>query len=164
MTEPAQLAYPLASQPVRDVIASYAMRPLRPEGGWWTPGPRDPAASGILYLCADTADGFSALHRLAVAESWTWLAGAPLRLLTLDPGAPADADSGTRMVLDAAHPQALVPAGRWQGARPVTDWTLAACWCLPAYTDESFTLGVRERLAARYLAYAADIEDLTRDH
>lgn len=152
------VGWPAAHTGVREVIAALGLQPLPAEGGWWAPGDRSCAASTILFLLTDSPDGFSALHRLAVTEAWVWLAGAPAELTVFDDHGPAPRR------LDPAGPTAVVPAGRWQGARTLGSWTLLSCCCTPAYQDEHFTLGSRETLAAAYPEHTAVVEELTREH
>jgi len=49
----------------------------------------------------------------------------------------------TILGLDAAidqWPQAIVPAGAWQAARPLGAWTLVSCIVVPAFEFSSFEL------------------------
>lgn len=149
--------WPSPDTPTADVIAALGLQPLVPEGGWWAPGDRSCAASTILFLLADSPDGFSALHRLAVTEVWVWLAGASAELTVVE-------DTGPRARrLDPTSPTAVVPAGSWQGARTLGPWTLLSCCCAPAYQDEHFTLGSRAALIAAYPEHRSVVEELTRE-
>lgn len=149
------MTWPAANTPAVDVIAALGLEPLAGEGGHWGPVYREEAGNAILFLLTAGADGFSALHRLTVTESWTWLAGAPASMLLLG-------SSEREVVLDAGHPGVLVRPGTWQGASTLGDWTLVACWCVPSFTDECFTLGVRAELLAAHPGRAALIDELTR--
>lgn len=140
-----------------ELVERLGMQPIAGEGGWWAPGPRTPELSCITALVADTEDGFSALHVLTIHEGWQWLDGDPLRLTRLYPDG-----TGDTVTLGADNPQAVVPAGVWQGARTLGGWTLFACWCTPQFTDDCFTLGDRTSLIEQYPAYAATVADLTR--
>jgi len=178
------VTYPAADTRASDVIARYGLQPLPEEGGYWTAGPRTTGLNGILFLLTasasdgvggrhdvhdlhetDTAHGpgFSALHRLTINEGWQWLAGAPARMLLLTPQADTVGTVDTaEPILDADHPQVLVPAGTWQGASTLGAWTLVACWCSPAFEDRHFTLGRRTELRTAYPRHARRIEELTR--
>lgn len=141
-----------------DVIADLGMAPIPGEGAWFAPGPRTAALSAITVLLGDAPDGFSAVHRLDVDEGWQWLEGDPAVLLRLSPDG-----TGSRTVLDAASPQALVERGTWQGAATRGRWTLLACWCAPAFLDAHFTLGDRAGLRTAYPRFAREITLLTRE-
>ena len=128
------------------LIASLGMRP-HPEGGhyvetWRAPdGPHGarPVGSAILYLLA--AGERSHWHRVDAAEIWQYASGEPLELriwaegeravTTVRLGDPAR-DGGT--------PQAVVPAGAWQAARPLGGWTLVGCIVTPAFAFDGFEL------------------------
>jgi uncharacterized protein len=130
-----------------DLIAQLAM--LRhPEGGhyaetWRAPASVDgerPAASAILYLLA--VGERSHWHRLDAAEVWQYAAGESLELRIW-----ADGDAAVRVIRlgdvargDGAMPQAVVPAGAWQAARPLGAWTLVGCIVAPAFEFDGFEL------------------------
>lgn len=129
-----------------DLIARLGMRP-HPEGGhyaetWRAPASTDderPVGSAILYLLA--AGQRSHWHRVDAAEVWQYSAGEPLELRIWTPGDAAV----TTVVLgdparDDARPQAVVPAGSWQAARPLGAWTLAGCIVTPAFDFAGFEL------------------------
>jgi predicted cupin superfamily sugar epimerase len=114
-----------------------------PEGGWfrrtWTSpvlvdGDR-PAASAIQFLL--TPGERSAWHVVDADELWLWHGPGPLTLLLGDaPGTPLE-----RRVLDADHPQVLVPAGTWQATGPVDREVLVSCVVSPGFTWDGFRLG-----------------------
>jgi predicted cupin superfamily sugar epimerase len=129
----------------RAVVTALSMS-RHPEGGWYVerwrasagPGVR-PAGSAILYLLA--AGERSHWHRLDAAEVWQWSGGGTLELRIW-----ADGDSAIRTVrlgsdlATGASPQAVVPAGAWQSARPLDAWTLVGCIVAPAFTFDGFEL------------------------
>jgi len=160
----------------RQIISRLGLKPLPREGGFfaptWTsprkgPGGR-PIGSAILFLV--TVADFSALHRLAADEIWHFLAGDPAELVRLGPRA----GTGRVLVLGsdvAAHqvPQAVVPAGEWQGARVrprkgpgARGWALFGCTLAPAWDEREFELGLREDLMAKYPRHGALVRRLTR--
>ena len=124
----------------REVIDRHGMRP-HPEGGWYVETwrdaePRDggrPAASAILFLL--TEGQRSHWHRVDAAEVWQWSGGGPIELRIAG-------DDGSVSVhrLDTDEPQAVVPAGRWQAARPLRAWGLVGCIVAPAFRFEGFEL------------------------
>jgi len=129
-----------------EVIARLGMA-AHPEGGWYVetwraPETADggrPAVSTILYLLAE--GDRSHWHRVDAAEVWQWSAGDALELRTW-----ADGDAAVTTVRlggDIAagdRPQAIVPAGAWQAARPLGAWALAGCIVAPAFAFDGFEL------------------------
>jgi len=146
-----------SARTAEDLIATLGMEPIPEEGAWLAQGPRVPGLSTILALVADRPDGFSAMHRLEIDEGWQWIDGDPLTMLRLHPDGTSE-----ETVLDAEHPQLLVPRGVWQGARTLGAWTLFSCWCAPAFEGHHFTLGDRATLTAAYPDRADLIAALTR--
>ena len=116
------------------LIARHGLQP-HPEGGWYRetwraeaePGARSPGTA-ILFLLEEGQS--SHWHKVDAAELWFWHAGAPLDLRIGDATA----------TLDAANPQALVPAGEWQAARPRDGWTFVSCVVVPGFDFAGFTL------------------------
>jgi predicted cupin superfamily sugar epimerase len=73
-------------------------------------------------------------------EVWHHYAGAPLEL-SLSPDGRRR--SIVRLGADLAageRPQAVVPAGAWQSARSLGDWTLAGCTVAPAFQFSGFEM------------------------
>jgi len=116
------------------LIARHGLQP-HPEGGWYRetwraetePGARS-AGTAILFLLEEGQG--SHWHKVDAAELWFWHAGAPLDLGIGD----------TTVMLDAANPQALVPAGEWQAARPREGWAFVSCVVVPGFDFAGFTL------------------------
>jgi predicted cupin superfamily sugar epimerase len=138
-----------AAASVAEIVASLHLAP-HPEGGFYRETARDVRADGgrgaftaIYYLLPGGER--SAWHRVRdAAEVWHHYAGAPLELSI---AAEGDGGQGTiRLLLlgdDLARgeqPQALVPAGAWQCARSLGDWTLAGCTVAPAFEFSSFEI------------------------
>ena len=127
-----------------------------PEGGWyretWSapvrftpegyPGSRA-SATGIYFLLYPGEE--SAWHRVRGDEVWLWHQGAPL-LLSIGGTGERPADTVDTMLLgpDVAagqHPQAVVPGGHWQSARPAgTEQVLVSCIVSPGFDFADFTL------------------------
>jgi len=127
------------------VVAALGMSP-HPEGGWFVETWRAPApdgeraaASAILYLVA--AGEPSHWHRVDAAEVWQWSAGAALALSIAprDEG-PIEVVRLGGNVAAGERPQAVVPAGAWQAARPLGAWTLVGCIVAPAFEYAGFEL------------------------
>ncbi|WP_406279485.1 cupin domain-containing protein [Embleya sp. NBC_00896] len=127
-----------------------------PEGGWYRetwrsgvsltppgyPGPRD-TASGIYFLLCPGEE--SAWHVVRSAELWFWHRGGPLELRLGGDGTTPDAEPSRIMlgpdVAAGQHPQALIPPGVWQDARPLTeDEVLVSCVVSPAFSFEDFRM------------------------
>ncbi|HEY3684467.1 MAG TPA: cupin domain-containing protein [Streptosporangiaceae bacterium] len=127
-----------------------------PEGGWfrqtWAapatvtppgyPGPRTTAT--CIYFLLGPGDS-SASHAVRSDEVWLWHRGGPL---TLTLGGPGDAPGDTADItlgpdLAAGHvPQAVVPGGVWQAARPATaEETLVSCVVSPGFDFADFRAG-----------------------
>src|SRR5690242_14468561 len=127
-----------------EVIALLNLRP-HPEGGHFRETFRDHAEAGeraaltAIYFLLRAGEQ-SRWHTVDAAEGWHFYAGDPLLLET----APSDgALSSTRLGTDLARgerPQAIVPAGHWQRALSLGQWTLVGCTVAPAFTFEGFKL------------------------
>ena len=155
-----------------------------------TPRGERAASTAILFLV--TAAAISRLHRLGSDELWVFQGGLPLELVTLAPGGaletrllgdfeeivrsrepgeaptaarPAGLSEGSRDRV----PQALAPAGSWQGARlaggphlPASRaWALVSCIVSPGFEYEDFELGARDALLAAYPEHAEIVTAFT---
>ena len=133
------------------VIGALGLAP-HPEGGWYRETFRDAApaapafpasprgASSAIYFLLRRGEQ-SAWHRLRdAAEVWHHYAGSPLELaISTDGREVVRVRLGCEMSR-GERPQAVVPAGAWQSARPLGDWTLAGCTVAPAFEFERFEL------------------------
>ena len=116
------------------------------EGGWFRETFRDAsgaagtrAASTAIYYLLQTGE-VSRWHRVDASEVWHWYAGAPLRLtLSSDSGASESHIVGADLA-SGAEPQRVVPAGLWQTARSLGDWTLVGCTVAPGFEFAGFEL------------------------
>jgi predicted cupin superfamily sugar epimerase len=165
----------MMSAEVTQIIARHGLEPLPWEGGYfrrtWTspenlPVPSGrPAGTAILYLM--TATGFSALHVLDAGELWSYQGGDPIEHISIDP------TSGTVHVRllgpdpAAGHEARLVvPAGVWQGARPLPGgpkgWSLIAATMTPGWDPAGFILGDPRELRQRFPGAAEWIGKLSR--
>jgi predicted cupin superfamily sugar epimerase len=116
-----------------------------PEGGFYRETFRAAAAEGgrgastaIYYLLRE--GDVSAWHRVDADEVWHHYAGAPLELSLSVQGRER---SILRLGTDLAageRPQAVVPAGVWQAARPLGGWTLVGCTVAPAFEFAGFEM------------------------
>ncbi len=126
------------------LIAALDLRP-HPEGGWYRETFRDPrlidgraASTAILFLLK--AGESSWWHRVDAAEAWHWHAGWPLLLSIAEAGgAPVEHQLGGD-VLAGQTPQAVVPAGGWQMARPLGAYALVGCTVAPGFDFAGFEM------------------------
>jgi len=127
-----------------EIIAALDLQP-HPEGGHFRETFRDESrddgrahATAIYYLLR--AGEVSRWHRVDASEVWHWYAGDPLELSISENGASPDIHIlGNRIAADE-RPQAVVPAGAWQSARSLGDWTLVGCTVAPGFMFEGFEL------------------------
>jgi predicted cupin superfamily sugar epimerase len=138
----------MTSLTAADVIRMLALTP-HPEGGHYRETFRDArtvegrsASTAIYYLLARGER--SHWHRIDAAEIWHYYAGAPLALGINENGATRnEATRVVRLGADIAageQPQAVVPAGSWQSAESVGEWTLVGCTVAPGFEFGGFTL------------------------
>ena len=157
------------------LIFRLGLVPLPREGGFFTQtwtSPRSradgrPCGSAILFLITE-AD-FSALHRLGMDEIWHFHSGGPAELTLFDPVSGACRTVVMGPDVAGPHvPQAVVPAGTWQGARLSGEdgiargWALFSCTVSPAWDEREFELGEREALLREFPSHAAAVRALTR--
>lgn len=145
------------------VIERLGLGPLPEEGGFFRETYRDEHSTAILYL-AVAPDG-SALHRLSGPELYHWHAGAPLAFLLLHPGGRAEAVILGADLAAGQIPQLAVPAGVWQGSRPLGPdgaWSLVGTTMAPPFDPAGFELGTAADLVAGWPSAAERIRSLTR--
>jgi uncharacterized protein len=126
------------------IIEQLGMRP-HPEGGHFVETFRDRPADGsrgaltwIHFLLR--AGEVSAWHRIDAAEVWHWYAGAPLALTLSASGEGAVSHRLGPDLVAGERPQIVVPAGAWQTARSLGDWTLVGCTVAPGFEFSGFEL------------------------
>lgn len=142
-----------------------------PEGGYFrqifrstgTVAPDDGrgtrAALTTIYFLL-TAGDLSCWHRVSADEAWHFYEGAPLELWTAD----GDFGNATRHLLGPlvqhAAPVHVVPAGEWQAAASLGDYTLVGCSVGPGFEFADF-----EMLRDQSLALVSEVRaraDLSR--
>ncbi|TPJ23415.1 cupin domain-containing protein [Mesorhizobium sp. B2-7-2] len=128
-----------------EIIATLGLKP-HPEGGWYAETFRDAAGgprghSTAIYFLLEQGQ-LSAWHRVKdAAEVWHFYAGAPLALTTHEEGAGAIIEQVLGTALTAGErPQIVVPAGWWQSARSLGEWTLVGCTVAPGFDFAAFEL------------------------
>jgi len=153
-----------------EVVRLLQLEPLDQEGGYFrrtdesaTVLPGGKRAWSMIYFLV-TPEGFSAMHRVAEDEIWTFHAGDPLESLRLRADGTGE---WVKLGLNLAHgerPQDVVPAQTWQGTRLAAGgrWALVTCVVAPEFRLSDFELGGCEALGAAYPAFADGIRALTR--
>jgi uncharacterized protein len=145
------------------VIERLGLAPLPEEGGYFAETYRDDRSTAILYLL-ETPD-FSALHRLTAPELYHWHAGVPLAFLLLRPDGSFDEVVLGPDLAVSQQPQLVVPAGVWQGARPLGPdgaWSLVGTTMAPGFQPDMFELGAAAALTRGWPAAAERIARLVR--
>ncbi|TIL59293.1 MAG: cupin domain-containing protein [Mesorhizobium sp.] len=127
-----------------EIIATLGLKP-HPEGGWYAETFRDGAEgarghSTAIYFLLEQ-EQVSAWHRVKdAAEVWHFYAGAPLALsMHRENGPVIEQVLGTALAA-GERPQIVVPAGWWQSARSLGEWTLAGCTVAPGFDFAAFEL------------------------
>ena len=152
-----------------------------PEGGFFRETYRDPltlsglperfagprVASTAIYYLLERGD-MSALHRIASDEVWHHYLGGTLTVHVLhEDGRHEALRLGTNFAA-GEHPQAVVPAGAWFGARlegQETDdeFVLVGCTVAPGFDFQDLEIGTRAGLLAAFPQHAAVVNALTRE-
>ena len=126
--------------------------PMRSSPPWdWSPTPKavSTARHGRTRPAhPSTSSCATERSRLGIActggaEIWHFHAGSPVEL-TISERSPGGAEARTATLgvdLDSAQrPQAVVPAGWWQHARTLGEWSLVGCTVAPPFTFDAFEL------------------------
>ena len=129
---------------VRRIIEALGMRP-HPEGGWYVETFRDAAGgprghSTAIYFLLERGQ-VSHWHLVKDAvEIWHHHSGAPLELSISGDAQRVDRLTLGPDILSGQRPQGIVPAGAWQSARSLGDWTLVGCTVAPGFDFSAFEL------------------------
>ncbi|HEY1283115.1 MAG TPA: cupin domain-containing protein [Steroidobacteraceae bacterium] len=130
----------------RELIERLGLSP-HPEGGWFREVHRarervetsrgDRSALTTIYYLLEHQQ-MSRWHVVAADEIWHFYAGAPLELLTYDPRGRAF-ERHVLSVPAADHvPLGIVPAGVWQAARSLGEYSLVGCNVGPGFEFVDF--------------------------
>ena len=128
-----------------DIIDTLGLEP-HPEGGWFretfravSDGCERSASTAIYYLLKSEEQ--SRWHRVVDAdEIWNWYAGSSLLLSLSDNGRGRQEIVLGANIVAGERPQAVVPNGVWQSARPRDGWALVGCVVAPAFRFEAFEM------------------------
>ncbi len=129
-----------------DAVIALLDLQAHPEGGFYRNTHHDPGQEGGRGSCSAIyflvrAGQPTSWHRLnGLVEIWHFYAGAPLDLSVALPGEPAVIHRLGPGLLAQERPQRIVPAGSWQRARTLGEWTLAGCTVAPAFDYNCFEL------------------------
>ena len=157
---------------VVELIARFGLFP-HPEGGFYAEtfrsndtvtradGASREASTAIYFLLPSGT--FSALHVVAADEVWHHYYGGPLELTLISPeGHLQVIVLGDRLALGEV-PQAVVPRGVWQAARPMGDRAvLVGCTVSPGFRFDDFAMPSRDELIAAFPQHADLVRSLTR--
>ena len=131
-----------------EIIATLGLKP-HPEGGWYAEAFRGDAGgarghSTAIYFLLEQHQ-LSAWHRVKdAAEVWHFHAGAPLALSMCEEGGPKVSQVIEQVLgIELAageRPQIVVPAGWWQSARSLGEWTLVGCTVAPGFDFAAFEM------------------------
>lgn len=129
---------------VREIIDRFELEP-HPEGGWYRQTFRDEDADGALRSTAIyfllARNERSHWHRVRhAAEVWHHYAGDPLRLTVSAHGVGTEEHVLGIDLTAGQRPQLIVPAGHWQSAETLGEWTLVGCTVAPGFDFANFEL------------------------
>ena len=133
----------------KDLITELRLQP-HPEGGYFRENFRSPhkvqpldersarsALTTIYFLLVKGQHG--RWHRVASDEAWHFYEGDPLEIYWID-----DRDVVHQEVLGTGtpnvHPTCMVPAGCWQAAKPLGEYSLLGCTVAPGFEFKDFEM------------------------
>lgn len=132
-----------------EIIRLLDLKP-HPEGGHFRETFRDPgtigtrAASTAIYFLLARGER-SHWHRVDAVEVWHYYAGAPLVLeMATDESGPIRRMKLGPDIAMGERPQGVVPAGHWQAAESLGDWTLVGCTVAPGFEFSSFEMAPKD--------------------
>ena len=132
----------------KDIRQHLGLEP-HPEGGSYMETFRDNTTepqickrghSTAIYFLLEKGE-VSAWHRVKdAAEVWHWYGGAPLLLSIASGTGPVETRTLGLDLANGERPQAVVPAGHWQMAKSLGDWTLVGCTVAPGFNFAQFEM------------------------
>lgn len=152
----------------QELAKQLGLQPLDREGGMfrrtWQAAREEggkPLGTAIYFLLTDRS--YSHFHRLPSDEVYHFYLGDPVELYLLGPeGQVRRIVLGTDLA-DSQVPQAVAPAGWWQGSRviPGGQYALLGTTMCPGYADEDYEHGDAAVLKPQYPRAAEIIDTLT---
>lgn len=132
------------------IVKTLDLKP-HPEGGWYRESFRDPqrdesgrARSTAIYYLLEAGET-SEWHRVRdAAEVWHWYAGAPLVITVSENGHDASAHRLGPAFARDEMPQFVVPAGWWQTATSLGEFTLVGCTVAPGFSFDSLEMAPKD--------------------
>jgi predicted cupin superfamily sugar epimerase len=131
--------------PATEIIRLLDLKP-HPEGGHFRETFRDArgvdngrAASTAIYFLLARGER-SHWHRIDAVEVWHYCAGAPLVLEMAAESGPIRRMKLGPDIAMGERPQGVVPAGHWQAAESLGDWTLVGCTVAPGFEFDAFEI------------------------
>jgi predicted cupin superfamily sugar epimerase len=152
------------------LIAAYRLE-RHPEGGWYREVHRSEHSLGILagypgervaltaiYFLLEGGE-FSAFHRVRGEEAWIHLGGGLLELVML-----GDEPRLTLLgpVGGGGDALAVVPAGVYQAARPLSGFSLVACLVAPGFDFADFEMPSADELCQAFPHHGELVRRFTR--
>jgi hypothetical protein len=122
-----------------EIIALLGLEP-HPEGGHYRQTWRDDNGHGTAIYFLLRSGERSHWHRIEGTEIWHAYGGGPLALSTWEEGAAVATTILGPDLAGGERPQAVVPPGIWQAARPLGPWVLVGCTVCPAFEFRGFEL------------------------
>ncbi|TWT48486.1 cupin domain-containing protein [Botrimarina hoheduenensis] len=165
-----------------EVIRLLDLEPLPEEGGFYretfrsrrklVPGCFGPEYEGerdaltVIYFLV-TPESPSAWHVLPSDEVFLWHAGAPVAMLLLPNGGPAQELRLGADLLSGERPQAVVPGDVWQGCRladrnAAPGWALLSCLVAPGFDFRDFHVATPEEVAGLAERFPLQVEEIGR--
>lgn len=134
------------------MIKKFDLKPLEPEGGYFTRTYLSNAGHGNTILYLVDRDSFSQMHRLQCDEVFHFYSGDAVEMLLLHPFGEAQTLTLGNDLLGSEVCQTLVPAGTWQGVKLKEggNWALLGTSCFPAFDFNQFELGDPKILSLKY--------------
>jgi predicted cupin superfamily sugar epimerase len=131
-----------------EVIKLLGLRP-HPEGGHFHETFRDArtvdgkrAVSTAVYYLLKRGER-SHWHRIDAAEVWHFYGGASLSLRIVEDGKTVEHVLGMDLAR-GERPLLEVPAGDWQSAESLGDWTLTGCTVAPGFEFAGFEMAPKD--------------------
>lgn len=134
----------------KDVIQQLQLAP-HPEGGWYREiyrsadrvqrGAESRSATTAIYYLLEQQQ-LSRWHVVDADEIWHFYGGAPLELLAYDPVSRHLNRQTLHTVAANARPVGIIPAGVWQAARSLGEYSLVGCTVSPGFEFSGFKFSV----------------------